>query len=80
MTSRFEALAGLRVLIAEDEGLIAEELRERLTRFGAIVADVVDTADQAVAAAARAAPDVVDRKSTRLNSSHIQKSRMPSSA
>ena len=24
--------------------------------------------------------DVVDRKSTRLNSSHIQKSRMPSSA
>ena len=25
-------------------------------------------------------PDVADRKSTRLNSSHIQKSRMPSSA
>ena len=25
-------------------------------------------------------PDVEDRKSTRLNSSHIQKSRMPSSA
>ena len=25
-------------------------------------------------------PDVLDRKSTRLNSSHIQKSRMPSSA
>ena len=25
-------------------------------------------------------PDTVDRKSTRLNSSHIQKSRMPSSA
>ena len=30
---------------------------------------------------ARALPDrVLDRKSTRLNSSHIQKSRMPSSA
>ena len=27
-----------------------------------------------------AAPSLADRKSTRLNSSHIQKSRMPSSA
>ena len=32
------------------------------------------------AASTRAAPVVKDRKSTRLNSSHIQKSRMPSSA
>ena len=28
----------------------------------------------------RATPEITDRKSTRLNSSHIQKSRMPSSA
>ena len=28
----------------------------------------------------RAVPGITDRKSTRLNSSHIQKSRMPSSA
>ena len=33
-----------------------------------------DALDDVVAA------DVLDRKSTRLNSSHIQKSRMPSSA
>ena len=59
MTTPFEALAGLQVLIVEDEGLIAEELRERITHFGAIVADVVDTAEQAVAAAERATPDVV---------------------
>ena len=73
MTTPFEALAGLQVLILEDEGLIAEELRERITHFGAIVADVVDTAEQAVAAAERATPDVV-LMDVRLLSTVIQNS------
>ena len=36
--------------------------------------------ERLIAAAAKKKVRVLDRKSTRLNSSHIQKSRMPSSA
>ena len=49
----------------QDEGLVSVE--EMLGKLRAAVA-------------ARQDPSLVDRKSTRLNSSHIQKSRMPSSA
>jgi DNA-binding NarL/FixJ family response regulator len=49
----------LRVLIAEDEALIAEELRERLTRLGASVVDIASTAQEALASAARTRPDLV---------------------
>jgi FixJ family two-component response regulator len=52
-------LSGLRILVAEDDALIAEELRERLTRLGASVQDVVADAAGAIAAARRAQPDVV---------------------
>ena len=45
---------------------------------------VVDTASEALAVSisekACVDMDYIDRKSTRLNSSHIQKTRMPSSA
>ena len=41
---------------------------------------VVTDEDAAAGLGALNAGDIVDRKSTRLNSSHIQKSRMPSSA
>ena len=36
-------LDGLRVLIVEDEALIAEELQKRLNRAGLRVVDTVDT-------------------------------------
>jgi len=54
-----ELLKGIRVLIVEDEALIAEELRDRLTRSGATVVGVTDTAESAVEMAVHSRPDVV---------------------
>jgi DNA-binding response OmpR family regulator len=48
-----------RVLIVEDETLMAEELRERLSRFGYSVIAAVDTADEGIAIAIRERPDLV---------------------
>ena len=56
--------ASARILIVEDERLIRETLLAFIKAEGYSVVAVADG----------------DRKSTRLNSSHIQKSRMPSSA
>ena len=60
----------------------AYRIRKRTCHITVIVegeprAEMVKAASSAKAKAAKAEPD---RKSTRLNSSHIQKSRMPSSA
>jgi DNA-binding response OmpR family regulator len=48
-----------RALIVEDEFLIAEELRERLSRLGFSVIAMVDSADEGVAIAIRERPDLV---------------------
>ena len=48
-----------RALIVEDEALIAEELRDRLTRLGFFVVATVDSADDGVAIATRERPDLV---------------------
>ena len=48
-----------RALIIEDEILIAEELRERLSRLGFSVIGAVDSADEGVAIATRERPDLV---------------------
>src|SRR6267154_6648809 len=48
-----------RALIVEDETLIAEELRERLSRLGFSVIAAVDTADEGIAIATREHPDLV---------------------
>jgi DNA-binding response OmpR family regulator len=48
-----------RALIVEDEALIAEELRERLSRLGFSVIATVDSADESVAIATRERPDLV---------------------
>lgn len=48
-----------RALIVEDEILIAEELRDRLSSLGFVVIAAVDTAEEAVAIATRERPDVV---------------------
>ncbi|HEY1186146.1 MAG TPA: response regulator [Gemmata sp.] len=48
-----------RILIVEDEALIAEELRDRLEQLGHTVIDIVDTAESAIATAAREAPGLV---------------------
>jgi DNA-binding NarL/FixJ family response regulator len=48
-----------RALIIEDEALIAEELRERLSSLGFSVIAAVDSADEGVAIATREHPDLV---------------------
>jgi CheY-like chemotaxis protein len=50
---------GPRALIVEDEILIAEELRERLSRLGFSVIAVVDSAEEGIAIATRESPDLV---------------------
>jgi PAS domain S-box-containing protein len=59
MPKGWELLQGLRVLIVEDEGLIAEELCERLSRLGMSVVATVDSADAAVRSAVQMRPDLV---------------------
>jgi DNA-binding response OmpR family regulator len=46
-------------LIVEDEALIAEELRERLSRLGFAVIAAVDTAEEGIAIATRERPELV---------------------
>ena len=48
-----------RALIIEDENLIAEELKERLSRLGFSIIAAVDTADEGIAIATREHPDLV---------------------
>jgi DNA-binding response OmpR family regulator len=48
-----------RVLIVEDETLIAEELRERLERIGFTVMGPVDNADEGIEIATAEQPDLV---------------------
>ncbi len=48
-----------RALIVEDEILIAEELKERLSRLGFSVIAAVDTANEGIAIAAKEHPDLV---------------------
>lgn len=48
-----------RALVVEDETLIAEELTERLERFGFSVIAAVDTADEGIEIATSQRPDLV---------------------
>ena len=48
-----------RALIIEDETLIAEELKERLSHLGFSIIAAVDTADEGIAIATREHPDLV---------------------
>lgn len=48
-----------RALIVEDESLIAEELRDRLSRLGFTIIATVDSAEEGVAIATRDQPDLV---------------------
>jgi DNA-binding response OmpR family regulator len=48
-----------RALIVEDEALIAEELRERLSRLGFSIIAAVDSGEEGIAIATRERPDLV---------------------
>ncbi len=52
-------LAERRALIIEDEALIAEELRERLSRLGITVIAAVSSGEEGVEIATRERPDLV---------------------
>jgi DNA-binding response OmpR family regulator len=55
----YPALPALRVLIVEDETLIAEELKERLSRLGFSTIAAVDSAEEGIAIAIQELPDLV---------------------
>jgi len=59
MNSTAKAIAGRRILVVEDEALIAEEIKERLTRAGGAVIATVDTGQQAIDTAMREHPELV---------------------
>ena len=63
MTPRSPGASGdgfdVRILIAEDERLLAEELRERLAAIGATVVGAVVTGQQAIEMAEQTRPDLV---------------------
>ena len=61
-------------------GIAFEKLAQAAEIGRRLVGDVGARADQASGKVDRSAAAVLDRKSTRLNSSHSQQSRMPSSA
>jgi PAS domain S-box-containing protein len=48
-----------RVLVAEDEQLIVEEIQERLTRLGFHVVGMVDTGEEAIRTAHRELPELI---------------------
>jgi PAS domain S-box-containing protein len=57
MTMRTESKP-VRILIAEDELLVAEDLRERLEQMGYEVCEVLDTAEEAILAIEKLQPDL----------------------
>ncbi|HSE57750.1 MAG TPA: response regulator [Nitrospiraceae bacterium] len=59
MPTPTEALDELRVLLVEDETLVAEEIKERLTRMGLHIVDIADTGEGAVEAATQYKPDLI---------------------
>jgi PAS domain S-box-containing protein len=52
-------MKALSILVVEDEAIIAEDLRSRLTKLGYAVIDTVATGNQAVAVATMVKPDLV---------------------
>ncbi len=59
MSPRRPAGPGRRILVVEDEPLVAEEIQDRLTRLGYDVLGIVDTGPAAIEAAERLRPDLV---------------------
>ena len=73
----------LRVLERRVENFLPEELElyfDDIVDSAERIWDLLDNYKEVVEALESTNESVIDRKSTRLNSSHIQKSRMPSSA
>jgi two-component system cell cycle sensor histidine kinase/response regulator CckA len=59
MPSPIKSLHNLKVLIVEDETLIAEEISERLRRAGMLIVDTVHSALAAINAVSHRQPDII---------------------
>ena len=59
MSDAHDCLSGLRVLVVEDELVIAMELEDMLRRLGCVVLEAVPTLRQALRALASEQPDLV---------------------
>jgi PAS domain S-box-containing protein len=59
VSSGRQSIAGLRVLVAEDEGMIVEAICDRLTEAGCEVVGTADTGVRAVEAALALRPDLI---------------------
>jgi len=59
MSTEHRSIAALRILVAEDDGMVAEAICDRLTDAGVEVVARVDTADAAVNAALTLRPDLI---------------------
>lgn len=58
-TTPTPTISGSRILVVEDEALIAEEIQDRLTRMKFQVVGIEDTGPRAIETAQRARPDLV---------------------
>ena len=59
MSDPQESVAGLRILVVEDEALIAEEISDRLTQAGCEIVAVIDNGNAAISAAVEFRPDLI---------------------
>ncbi len=70
------AVAGRRILIVEDEALVAMSMEQALIEAGYDVLAIVDTEGDAVAAADRLRPDIILMDVTLRNGSGLSAARM----
>lgn len=59
MSTHVDSMAGLRILIVEDEALIVEEMADRLTRAGCEIVATTDNGEAAIEAAIALRPDLI---------------------
>ncbi len=52
-------MSDIKILIVEDEAIVAEDLASHIERLGYIISDVVDSGEEAIAAATTTRPDLV---------------------
>ena len=74
-------LNNTKILIADEDLRSRRSIKDALVKNGYRFVEEAENGEEAILLINRIHPDVViDRKSTRLNSSHTDSSRMPSSA
>lgn len=57
--SQHERMSSTKILIVEDEAIVAEDIASRLKKMGYVVADIAASGEEAIAAATTTKPDLV---------------------